>query len=840
MNIQNLKTNHMKNPLGRRLDYIFFSWTVKNADAAMDAYTRIRIAKDEALSEILYDSGKMEHYGVPYYHADFIPQYGTRYYWQVEIQTTKGTVAKSDSAWFETAIAPEQWKAKWIGTEEGEAMPYLYREFVVEKEAIKARLYCCGFGLYEAYLDGEKVGDEFLAPGYHSYDFLQQYQTYDVTNQIRIGKNTLGFLLGEGWYKGRFVFEGGYENLYGDRKMVTAMLCLEYADGSKETICTDEFWQGKESEILKNNIYDGEWIDRTRIAKELSVEVIEASFDKLTECRNVPLKKVAQYPVKKIIYTPKGDVVLDFGEAITGWVEVHGTGSMKFQLQYAELMQNGEFFNENLRTAQQTFSFCGEAKKEWLRPHFTYYGFRYVKVCGIECVKAEDFVAYRLMSEMEKTGQIETSNKKVNQFFGNTVRSQECNFLEVPMDCPQRDERMGWTGDIGIFVRTASFHYDTAAFLHHYMVNLHEEQKVLDGAVPFFVPKPKPAHHQGINPFLVTEGACTWGDAATIVPWELYLHYRDKEMLRLQYPAMCDWVGYIRRRSKENMIPYLWQNDRHLGDWLALDNGNIHNPIGRTDMGLIASAYYYYSVQLSKNAAKVLGEESDAAAFEEEASAIKQAFIREFLDEQGELKVEKTQTAYAVILYMGLYEESKKSVIVDGLKLQLQEYNGHLSTGFVGTAFLMQALAENGMEKEAYSLLLTEEYPGWLREVNLGATTTWERWNSLSDNGTISGDGMNSLNHYAYGCAAGWMYEDMCGFRWNEAGEMYLKPIPDERISWVKGNYQTIYGKLSLAWRYEAEVLKMEVEIPFQMETEIILPWGERCCLKSGKYTFLR
>ena len=621
--------------------------------------------------------------------------------------------------------------------------------------------------------------------------------------------------------------------------MLTAMLCLEYVDGSKETICTDEFWQGKESSILKNNIYDGEWIDRKRFAKELSVEVLNASFDKLTACRNVPLKKVAKYPVKEIIYTPKGDVILDFGEAITGWVEVHGTGDMKFQLQYAELMQNGEFFRENLRTAQQVFSFCGEAKEEWLRPHFTYYGFRYVKVSGIECVKAENFIAYRLMSEMEKTGQIETSNEKVNQFFSNTMRSQECNFLEVPTDCPQRDERMGWTGDIGIFVRTASFHYNTAAFLHHYMINLHAEQKLLDGAVPFFVPKPKPEQHPGINPFLVTEGACTWGDAATIVPWELYLHYRDKEMLRLQYPAMCDWVGYIRRRSKENAVPYLWQNDRHLGDWLALDNGNIHNPIRRTDMGMIASAYYYYSVQLCKKAARVLGVESDTAAFEEEEAAIKQAFIREFLDEQGELKVEKTQTAYAVILYMGLYEKSKQSVLIEGLKSQLQEYNGHLSTGFVGTTFLLQALAENGMEKEAYSLLLTEEYPGWLKEVNLGATTTWERWNSLADDGTISGDGMNSLNHYAYGSAAGWMYESMCGFRWNETGQMYLKPITDERFSRIKGSYRTVYGKLSLAWSYEAEQLKVEVEVPFQMMVKIILPWGEEHCLESGTYSFI-
>lgn len=840
MNIQNLKTNHKTNPLGNYMEYLLFSWTVTGADAETDAYTRIRIGHDDELSVLLYDSGELENYGLPYYYAEFSPEYATRYYWTVEVKTTKGTIAVSEPAWFETALAPDGWKAKWIGANEGEAMPYLYREFEVKKEVKSARLYCCGLGLYEAYLDGEKIGGEFLAPGYHSYDLFQQYQTYDVTELLSFGKNTLGFLLGEGWYKGRFVFEGGYENLYGERKMVTAMLCMEFADGSKTMICTDEYWKGKESSILKNNIYDGEWIDRTRLKKDLPVEVLEASFDKLTARRNVPMKKVAKYPVKEIIHTPKGDTILDFGEAITGWVEVYGRGEMNFKLQYAELMQEGEFFTENLRTAQQIFSFQGAAEGEWLRPHFTYYGFRYVKVTGMNALRAEDFVAYRLMSEMEKSGFVETSNEKVNQLFANTVRSQECNFLDIPTDCPQRDERMGWTGDIGIFARTASFHYHTGAFLDYYMINLQKEQSLTAGAVPFFVPRPKPKAHEGINLFLITEGACTWGDAATIVPWELYLHYQDKKMLCRHYVAMQEWVKYIRKRTTENRVPFLWQNDRHLGDWLALDNGNLHNPIGKTDMGLIASAYYYYSVKLCKKAANVLGKEKDAEEFAKEEANIRTAFLKEFLDESGDLKVEKTQTAYALLLYFGLYEEEKKQVLLDGLQAQLREYQGHLSTGFVGTAFLLQALAENGLEKEAYELLLTEEYPGWLREVNLGATTTWERWNSLSEDGTISGDGMNSLNHYAYGSVAGWMYEDMCGFRWDDAGVMYLKPIPCSQIKRVKGSYRTVYGELSLEWKYEDNLWSVMVDVPFQMQTKLILPWGEEHLLKAGSYQFVQ
>lgn len=840
MYIEHLKTNHLENPLGYRLDYLLLSWEVLDTDAITDKWTRVQIAQDEGFQTVLYDSGRMENYGYPYHRADFVPRSASRYYWRVEIETDKGEYALSGKAWFETALPEGAWPARWISPQkEEEAMPCLYKDFTVNEKIRKARLYCCGLGLYECYLDRHKIGEEFLLPGYHSYDLMNQYQTFDVTELLHVGENRLSFILGEGWYKGRFVFEGGYENLYGDRKLLLAMLVMEKQDGSEERILTDETWKAVQTGILSNNIYDGEVIDKDRKRSMLPLEVVEGPAGKLMPRLNVPLHKAESHAVKEIIRTASGELVLDFGEAITGWVEVYGDGPMDFTLQYSEHMQEGEIYRDNLRTAKAEFKYRGRAEKEWIRPHFTYYGFRYVLVKGMEEIKREDFTAYRIMSDIGRTGSIRTSNDKVNRLFENTVRSQKCNFIDIPLDCPQRDERMGWTGDIAVFAGTGSFHMYTPAFLHHYMMNLQLEQSLLDGAVPFFVPKPKPAVHEGINPFLVTAGACTWGDAATIVPWELYLHYKDKDMLALHYPVMCSWTQYMTGRAGKNKNPRLWQNDRQLGDWLALDNGDIHNPIGSTDSGFIASAYYYYSTVLCQRAAKALGRTDDFEKWKTQAVEIRRAFIGEYMDESGELVGNKTQTAYAMALYLGLYDADKKQALVDGLQRALKECGNHLNTGFVGTSMLMQALSDNGLLKEAYTLLLQEDYPSWLREVKLGATTIWERWNSVNGDGTICNTGMNSLNHYAYGCVAGWMYEAMCGFRWNEEDELYLKPMPDARFKEVEGVYRTVYGSCSVKWSCrKAGKVKLTIRVAFQAQVTVELPWGETKTLEAGVHFF--
>lgn len=840
MKIQHLKTNHLDCPLGYQFDNLFLSWEVTETLAETDEWTQIEIALDKKFEDVVYTSGKLINLGKPYYSPAFTPMAESRYYWRVTVCTKQDGVACSEFSWFETALPKDGWEAEWISTEADEqVMPAFYQLIQVDKPVKRARVYSYGVGLYEVYLNEQKLGDEFLMPGYHSYDLINQYQTFDITERLVRGENIISFLLGEGWYKGRFVFEGGYENLYGNRKKLIAMIKIEYIDGTKRIISTDETWKARETAILANNIYDGESIDAGRTPKELSVMVLNDTKEKLTARYNVPLRKVEEYPVKEILYTPSGKTVLDFGEMITGWVEVKSGGGMDFSLQYGECMQENEIYRTNLRTAKAEFSFKGKCSEEWIRPHFTYYGFRYVQVNGIKDIKPEAFKACRLMSDIEQTGKIITSNQKLNQLVENSLRSQKCNFIDIPLDCPQRDERMGWTGDIAIFVNTGSYHMYSPAFLHHYMMNLKLEQEELEGAVPFFVPKPKVAFHEGINPFLITAGVCTWGDAATIVPWTLYRHYEDKGMLRQHYPMMCDWVTYVKGRVSENDKPWLWQNDRQLGDWLALDNGNVNNPIGSTDMGLIASAYYYYSTILCKNAAETLEIKADAVKWNKQAELIKKAVMEEYLDKRGDLKVSKTQTAYAMLLYLGLYQEGKKSVLVNGLLEELRKYNHHLCTGFVGTGMLLEALSRHGMEEEAYTLLLQEDYPGWLREVNLGATTIWERWNSVNDDGSISDTGMNSLNHYAYGCVAGWMYETMCGFRMEKVGEIQIKPVTDKRLQFVEGEYRTVYGKCSVKWEWKNNgKICVRVNVPFQANINLLLPWGEEHLLKSGTYFF--
>lgn len=840
MKIRNLKTNHLDCPLGYQFDYLFFSWEVIETASLTDEWTQIEIALDEEFKTPVYTSGRIASYGKPFYSPQFTPMMETRYYWRVSIHTKLDGTILSAPVWFETGLAEDGWRAEWISTEtENAAMPELYQQIVIEKQVKKARLYSYGVGLYEAYLNEEKLGDEFLMPGYHSYDFINEYQTFDMTGLLQKGENIISFCMGEGWYKGRFVFEGGYENLYGSRKKLIAVIKIEYMDGTSQVISTNEKWKARETSILANNIYDGETIDTLRERKDLRVIVLKDSKEQLHARYNVPLKKVEEYQVKEILHTPSGETVLDFGEMITGWVEVKNSGAMDFSLQYGEIMQNGELYRANLRTANAEFSYRGQSMTEWIRPHFTYYGFRYVQVNGIKEVNANLFKACRLMSALEQTGHMTTSNEKLNQLIDNSLCSQKCNFIDIPLDCPQRDERLGWTGDIALFANTGSYHMYTPAFLHHYMMNLELEQKALGGAVPFFVPKPKPPFHEGINPFLITAGVCAWGDAATIVPWTLYVHYEDKEMLRQHYPAMRAWITYVNGRAAENEKPYLWQNDRQLGDWLALDNGDVSNPIGSTDAGLIASAYYYYSTVLCKNAAEVLELEMDVKKWKEQASHIKAAIIKEYLDENGELTVAKTQTAYAILLYLGLYEMKNKSALTNGLMQELKNHQNHLNTGLVGTGMLMEALSENGMAEEAYTLLLNEDYPSWLREVNLGATTIWERWNSINDDGTISDTGMNSLNHYAYGCVVGWMYENLCGFKMKKDGNIQMKPVIDRRLQFAEGSYHTAYGECSVKWKWTKDCkICIAIKVPFQAMVNVQLPGCEEKVLASGTYSF--
>lgn len=838
MYISRLRVNHKKNPLGFNLAKIHLSWEVKDVCGKWAVETRIIVSESSNMEKLIYDSGVQENYHENQMLVSFDLKPRTRYYWQVEVKDDKGDCAKSNPAWFETGKLQESWTAKWIGTEENEKrMPLLYKEFELKEKPESVRWHVCGLGLYEAYVNEKKAGREFLMPGYHCYDSFLEYQTLDVTELLSQGKNKIAVLLGEGWYKGRFGFDGDYRNLYGNQKKCIGELHIRYANGQEECIVTDSSWKAEESSICENGIYDGEHIDETLEHKMLSVEEIEETRP-LVERFNPRIHKVEEFQPVSVKQEDEA-LLLDFGETVTGWVEITGafeTGQ-KVMMQYGEVLQKGRFYRDNLRTAKAEFTYVSKGKGETIRPHFTYYGFRYVKIKGLNPEKEYKFTAYRIMSDIERTGWVATDHDKVNHLLENTLRSQKCNFLDIPTDCPQRDERMGWTGDAGIFASTACFHMDSGSFFHHYMKNMQAEQEKCNGAIPFFVPRPKVKKEEHTNPFYLDSGAAVWGDAATLIPWKLYQFYGDKAMLEEQYPVMKAWVDYEYERTKENEIPYLWQNDRQLGDWLALDNGNINNPIGKTDSGFIASVYHYWSTKMVKEAAESLGLE-ESKVYAEREKEIRNAILNYYFPDK-KFCLEYTQTACALLLYLKLYPEGEREVITAKLAELLKKNNGHLNTGFVGTPILCMALSENGQNQLAYDLLLNEDYPGWLHEVNLGATTVWERWNSLEEDGSISGTGMNSLNHYAYGSIAEWIYRYMCGLNPSigEAVKMTIYPMPDQRFKKAEGSWRSVFGKYVCAWNWKSEQeVVCNIEVPFNANARFILPDGTEEILDCGKY----
>lgn len=838
MYISRLRVNHKKNPLGFNLAKIHLSWEVKDVCGKWAVETRIIVSESSNMEKLVYDSGVQENYHENQMLVSFDLKPRTRYYWQVEVKDDKGDCAKSNPAWFETGKLQESWTAKWIGTEENEKrMPLLYKEFELKEKPESVRWHVCGLGLYEAYVNEKKAGREFLMPGYHCYDSFLEYQTLDVTELLSQGKNKIAVLLGEGWYKGRFGFDGDYRNLYGNQKKCIGELHIRYANGQEECIVTDSSWKAEESSICENGIYDGEHIDETLEHKMLSVEEIEETRP-LVERFNPRIHKVEEFQPVSVKQEDEA-LLLDFGETVTGWVEITGafeTGQ-KVMMQYGEVLQKGRFYRDNLRTAKAEFTYVSKEKGETIRPHFTYYGFRYVKIKGLNPEKEYKFIAYRIMSDIERTGWVATDHDKVNHLLENTLRSQKCNFLDIPTDCPQRDERMGWTGDAGIFASTACFHMDSGSFFHHYMKNMQAEQEKCNGAIPFFVPRPKVKKEEHTNPFYLDSGAAVWGDAATLIPWRLYQFYGDKAMLEEQYPVMKAWVDYEYERTKENEIPYLWQNDRQLGDWLALDNGNINNPIGKTDSGFIASVYHYWSTKMVKEAAESLGLE-ESKVYAEREKEIRNAILNYYFPDK-KFCLEYTQTACALLLYLKLYPEGEREVITAKLAELLKKNNGHLNTGFVGTPILCMALSENGQNQLAYDLLLNEDYPGWLHEVNLGATTVWERWNSLEEDGSISGTGMNSLNHYAYGSIAEWIYRYMCGLNPSigEALKMTIYPMPDQRFKKAEGSWRSVFGKYVCAWNWKSEQeVVCNIEVPFNANARFILPDGTEEILDCGKY----
>lgn len=824
MNITHMKTNHITNPLGFAVTKPTFSYTVTDTTATTQIAAQVEIALDESFTELVFDSGITEDIDSLAYSPDLELAARTRYFWRVRLWNELGEKSTSETAWFETAKQDEPWTAKWITPElEPTIHPVLQKTFEVKGPIAKARAYICGLGVYELELNGVKAGDEYLAPHYNAYHKWLQYQTYDITDLLQEGSNAIDVRLGNGWYKGRFGFEGDTTaNLYGDHFALLSELVITYTDGTEVVVPSDLSWHATRSNVVDGNIYDGEIYDATLDVTEIyPVRESEMGYELLQARKSLPVVIKETLKPIEILTTPAGETVIDMGQNMVGWLQFRTTApsGTVIHLQYGEVLQKGNFYRENLRSAKAEYIYTANGEEAIVRPYFTFYGFRYVKVEGWAGeLDLNDFTGCVVYSDMERTGYLETSHAGVNRLFENALWGQKGNFLDTPTDCPQRDERMGWTGDAQVFSGTANYNMDTYAFFNKYGYDLWMEQEDRNGMVPMVIPV---GRVQG-------GGSSAWGDAATIIPWNTYLHSGDPSILEQQFDSMKTWVDYIKRSDDESGSTRLWAIGFHFGDWLALDGDDPNSPMGGTDNYFIASAYYAYSSDIVAKAAKVLGHHDLAASYDQLAQEVRAAIVKEYFTANGRLAVD-TQTAYAIALYMDLVPEQHKARIAEAIRLRVRKDQNHLRTGFVGTPYLNRVLSAYGSNDIAYTLLLNDDYPSWLYAVNMGATTIWERWNSILPDGTISENGMNSLNHYAYGAVVEWMYRHMAGINPVEDRPGFrhalLAPMPDFRIQWTKGRIDTAAGTYCSEWRFdEAGKLYLSFSVPFNATATIKLP----------------
>lgn len=844
VSVSHLLCENRVDPLGIDIAQPQFTWQLVSdqRDVVQTAY-EIRISENAGdfgkEGELVWNTGKVysdQSVHIPYQGRTLGS--GRKYFWQVRVWDNKGNA----SAWSTTAfwqmgiVSPAGWKAKWImpGYTEDTLLrqsPLFRKQFFATKKIRSASAFITAHGLYEAQINGQRVGDAYFTPGWTSYNKRLQYQVYDVTDLIKRGNNAIGVTLGSGWYRGHLAWAGN-KDVYGKDIALFLQLTIVYSDGSVDTIVSDESWRSTTGSIISSEIYNGETIDarkeRTGWAlpgyddkKWSGVKIGDFSKDNLVATTDEPVTKHETFKPVRIFTTPRGEEVIDFGQNLVGWVmlKVSGDAGDTIVIKHAEVLdKEGNFYTDNLRAAKATSIYILKGKgEEYFEPHFTYYGFRYIKVEGIKGkLDPEDFTAVALYADMKETGTFSTSNALINQLQHNIVWGQKGNFLDVPTDCPQRDERLGWTGDAQVFSRTASFNMDVDDFFGKWMRDVAADQ-LANGSVPHVIPN---VLHANSN------GSTGWADVATIIPWNMYLAYGDRGILERQYASMKAWVGYMEHQSRN----YLWNTGTHFGDWLSYAPDNDRRGIAAiTDKYLIAQCFFAHSTQLLINAARVLGKTADVATYTTLLRNIKIAFLNEYVTPNGRL-VSGTQTAYVLALNFDMLPEALRSQAADRLVENIHDYKDHLTTGFLGTPYLCGVLTRFGHTDVAYKLLLQETYPSWLYPVKMGATTIWERWDGIKPDSTFETPTMNSFNHYAYGAIGDWMYRSVAGIDTYEDGPGYkhikIEPHIGGGLSFVKANLKTYYGVIFSSWESGTGGLRLDVVIPANTKASIFIPAG--------------
>lgn len=714
-------------------------------------------------------------------------------------------------------------KASWILYDRIEpiACPAYQRVFQTNKKVLRATLFLTACGVYTAYLNGKRIGREVLAPGWTVYEKRHQYQEYDITSLIA-AENELVVTVANGWFQ--FEPNDWMAKLYFERKAgaIIGLVELLYEDGEVERIFTDEAWKAGICCLLYSDIYNGEIYDANEVPSYGGVRIMDYPKEQLIPqegeiiCEHERIKPLASF------VTPKGERVLDFGQNLTGYVEfrLHARKGDCVSISHAEVLDaDGNFYRDNYRKAKANITYYCKDGEQTYKPRHNFYGFRYIRLDEYPGeIFPEDFTAIAVYSDIKRTGHLTSGHALLNRLFSNIFWGQKNNYLDIPTDCPQRDERLGWTGDAQVFMKAACYNYKVDRFFDKWLADLRAEQWD-NGMVTQTVP----------DVLQIDFTSTAWGDAAVTCPWQLYLVYGDRERLRESYPSMKKWIDYICSVSTE---PDLWIGGCHHGDHLSIDgrsndwDSSCH---GASDHDLIASAIYANSVSIVIRAGKVLGEE--VSEYEERYRRIVAAFRQKF-------PVYHTQTECVLAIVYDLAEDMEATV--ETLRELVHQNGDALTTGFVGTPHLLHALTKGGDTELAYTLLLREDYPSWLFSVRMGATTVWEHWDGVREDGSMWDSAMNSFNHYSFGAVLDWVYEVAAGIQPVEEvpgfGKLKISPHPDRRLGHLEARLKTRYGEVRSYWNYQHDgKIRYEISVPTQAEITID---GKQNVYPAGDYVF--
>ena len=858
--VSNLRCEYRSNLLGIDVAQPRLSWQLQSdgRGARQTAYQILVASSPEQLADNqgdLWDSGKVEtDQSIQVAYAGSKLGSGQRAWWTVRVWDQDGQASDyAEPAWWEMGLLDRaDWTGQWIGgplaggKHTSSPAPFLRAQFTLDKPVAQARLYITALGLYEPHLNGQIVGEDVLMPGWTDYNKRVRYQVYDVAAQLRQGENALGAILGDGWYCGNVAWYGR-EN-YGDRPKLLAQLAITFEDGSTQTVATDEQWKVAYGPILESDMLMGESYDARREltgwdaagfddADWWTATTFPGSDAALEATNGPPIRRQEQLRPQDIRKMPahRGPIwIVDMGQNMVGWVRlrVSGPAGTTVQLRYAEVLNpDGTIYTTNLRAARNTdyYTLKGAGEEVW-EPHFLFHGFRYVELIGVPGEVTEDTLTGIVVhSDMPRTGTFACSDPLINQLQHNIEWGQKGNFVDVPTDCPQRDERLGWTGDAQVFIRTAAWNRDVAGFFTKWLKDL-EDAQAENGAYPKVAPAISPRD---------ADGGPAWSDAGTICPWTIYTCYGDTRIIEQQYDSMKRFVDFMNATSRDGLRNYPgyegWQG---FGDWLALDGST--DRFGITPKDLIGTAFFSYSARLLARMASVIGREEDAARYNGLADMSRDAFQKHYVTHDG-LIAGGTQTCYVLALHFDLLPEQARATALEALVSDIERRGMHLSTGFVGTPYISRVLSDNGRADVAYALLHQTTWPSWLYSVTQGATTIWERWDGWTHDKGFQDPSMNSFNHYAYGAIGEWMYAVVAGIDADPQQPGYrhiiMRPQPGGGLTNVAADIQSVYGRIGSAWQVRDGTFTWQITVPANTSATVYVPAADGADVREGDGT---